>query len=867
MFSSRLITNIRLIINKKRFSTVTDSERPETTAETGNQISTVAQQNLLTCSPDTSLQAVTQLMQENTCSSILVIENNQPVGIWTEADALNIDYSSSDQWQKPVADYMSTSLKTISGHHPLEEAAVQMKQQGLRHLVVTDQRNEVSGILTQSDVINHQEAEFFVSMTEVRTVLPSQQAPLLEQHHVLDDAVKLMKERKSDALVVTRKGSPVGLITQRDLIRFISKGKTSTQLHQVMSSPLLSIPQTMSLLATRSLMQKRHIRHLGVNGDNGQLLGLISFQDILDSIEQTYVRRLRTALTSKSIDLQNAKQELHMAHTLIEASMDGIMVTNEDGYIEMINPAFSILTGYSEAEALGKPASLISSGKHDAEFYNSMWDSIRQNGFWKGEIWNRRKSGETYLEWLTITRIVEPNSDRVLYAGIFSDITERKKSEQIIENLAYYDPLTKLPNRQLLYDRLDIAIASAHRDKHKVALLFIDLDHFKRINDTLGHTTGDQVLIMVAERIRGVIREGDTLSRLGGDELILLLTEVSEEEIVSRMAKRIIDILQDCLRIQSYELHISASIGCAMYPDDGSNREELLQKSDIAMYRAKQGGRNNFRFYSAKMDEQTHQALKLESRLRKALQNKEFYLEYQPKISLTGNQILGVEALIRWHDQELGQVRPDQFIPLAEDLGLINEIGNWVLQEAAAQSQRWQAMALPPLQVSVNVSALQFKQGRVIEQVESALEATALQPDCLDLEITETCLISDLESVTGSLKYLRGLGLSISLDDFGTGFSSLNMLTQLEIDHLKIDRSFMQGIPGAKDKEVLVSTIILMAHNLGFKVIAEGVETEQQMQFLIDKSCDQMQGYYFSKPVSADVIAEMYRKQLTAEPA
>ncbi len=829
----------------------------ETSSNNEKSVIEAVERNAVICSPELSLKDATVLMYARHCSSIIVVMNGSPVGIWTEADSLKVDFSDPNELEQPISTVMSSSLHTISTDMSLDDAALKLKRHAIRHLIVVDKEGLLFGILSQSDVVTHQDAEYFLSMTEIGSIMPKQMPPQLQQSASLQDAVNAMRLARSDSLIVTQQGEPTGLISERDLVRLIAQGRINVTLADVMSKPLIGVPQTMSLLATRSLMEKRHIRHMGVNDSQGKLIGLISFSDILTNIEHTYVSRLRTVLASQSADLRATTQHLHMAHTLIEASMDGIMVTNEQGIIQSINPAFSILTGYSEAEAIGQPASLISSGIHDASFYEKMWDEINSQGRWQGEIWNRRKSGEAYPEWLTITRIKEPHTRRTLYAGIFSDITERKKSEQIIENLAYYDPLTKLPNRQLLFDRLDVALANAHRENERIALMFIDLDHFKKINDSLGHTVGDNVLIEVTKRLKAATREGDTLARIGGDELILLLTEVHDSDIVFRAAQRMSECMKENIDVDDNKLFVTSSIGCAIYPEDGKDREALLRNADTAMYRAKQAGRNTFRLYSSEMNALSHERLKMENRLRTALNNKRFFLEYQPKQSLITNQIIGVEALIRWQDEELGLIRPDQFIPLAEDLGLIDEIGSWVLHESAQQSKSWQQQGLPPLQVSVNVSARQFKNRDLINHVENALASAGLAANLLDIEITESCLMDDLESVQASLKYLRNKGVSISIDDFGTGFSSLNLLNQLPLDCLKIDRSFMQGIPGKPENEVLVSTIILMAHNLGLKVVAEGVETQEQRQFLQELNCDQIQGYYFSRPVSADQIVAL----------
>lgn len=819
-----------------------------------------AERQVVTCDAGTTLLEATCRMHERHCSSIVIVEGRQPIGIWTEADSLNINYEYDYELHRPICELMSPALYTVDCSLSLDEAALEFKSRGIRHLVVVDEQGDLFGILSQTDVVTRQDAEYFLSMTEVNSVLSGSMPPKLDSRCSLSEAVQRMRIRNADSLVVTVDGVAEGLITERDLVRLIAQGRMQSELHEVMSKPLISVPRGMSLLAARSLMERRSIRHLGVEDEAGTLCGLISFADILANIEHTYVRRLRDALASRAADLQATEQSLHMAQALIDASMDGIMVTDEDGVIQSINPAFTILTGYSEADALGQSASLISSGKHDAAFYTRMWKEINDYGSWQGEIWNRRKNGEIFPEWLTITRIREPHSGRTLYAGIFSDITERKKSERIIENLAYYDPLTRLPNRQLLLDRLDVALASAHRDRLRLAVMFLDLDNFKRINDSMGHSVGDKVLCEVAGRLQSCVREGDTVARLGGDELVLLLTELDDLDGVHRTAQRIFDVLRESLTIDDTQLYVTTSIGSAIYPEDGSNREDLLKNADTAMYRAKQAGRNSFRLYSAEMNEKSMMRLGLENRLRTALTNDEFFLEYQPKLSLLDGQVVGVEALLRWQDRQLGRVAPDEFIPLAEELGLIGDIGAWVMETAAAQVLQWQRDGLDT-QVSVNVSPQQFRRRDLVADVREALNRSGLTSELLDLEITESCVIEDLDAVIDSIHRLRGIGVSISMDDFGTGFSSLSLLTRLPIDKLKIDRCFMEGIPGNRDNEVLVSTIILMAHNLGFEVVAEGVETAAQRDFLASLGCDQVQGYFYSRPVPAEQIPDLLERQ------
>lgn len=823
----------------------------------GRTVRSVVQRQVITCHPTCSLQEATQLMLDQHCSSILVVEDDQPVGIWTEADSLKLDYSESDHSAIQIRHLMSQPLHQINIDASLDEATVSFRQLGVRHLIVTRNDGHWCGIISQSDVVIHQDIEYFLKMNEVGSVLPADQPPMLDQDCSLPDAIRLMRNAKSCCVLISENGEPAGMLTERDVVRLIARRQVDKPLTEVMSKPLIRVSDTMSLLAARSLMEKRNIRHLCVTDQQHKLRGVISFADVLANIEHAYVNRLRSALNERLADLQQSETSLHMANALIDASMDGIMVTDDKGVILSVNPAFTILTGYSEREALGKTPGLLNSGKQGPDFYQQMWATLTQTGCWKGEIWNRRKNGEIYPEWLTITAIHDVRNNRKLYAAIFSDITERKKSEAIIENLAYYDPLTKLPNRQLLFDRIDVALATSHREHQKLALLFVDLDLFKRINDTLGHSAGDEVLCEVADRLRACVREGDTVARVGGDELVILMSEMEHTDSIHRTVQRIFNTLSRSIYVAGQELYITASIGCSIYPEDGVDRDTLLRHADTAMYRAKSLGRNSFQLYSADMNLESKQRLSLENRLHTALSNNEFFLEYQPKQDMSTGQLVGVEALIRWRDREMGIVPPDQFIPAAEELGLIGDIGAWVLQEACRQSHHWQESSNTPLTVSVNVSPQQFQRRDLIADVRQALQQSGADPKRLDLEITESCAVTQVEAVIDALSQLRAQGISISMDDFGTGFSSLSMLSRLPLDNLKIDRSFVSGIPERSKDQELVSTIVLMAHNLGLKTVAEGVETDAQCDYLRQIHCDQGQGYYFNKPLSAEQVSAL----------
>ncbi|MFT5708472.1 MAG: diguanylate cyclase (GGDEF)-like protein/PAS domain S-box-containing protein, partial [Oceanospirillaceae bacterium] len=729
------------------------------------------------------------------------------------------------------------------------------------HLVVLNPDKTMFGIISQTDMVVNQDANNFLTIVELEAV-KSTQAPCMDSETPISVIVDNMRRFQCDALIINCKGKTQGIVTTRDIVRAISLSQTQQAVSCIMSRSLISAPASMNLLAARSLMVEKHIRHIVVENEQGIANKLISFSDILANIDHSYSARLHASLEHKELKLQIAERHLHIANAVINASSDGIMMTDEKGIIISINPAFSILTGYSYEEAVGQSSTLTNSGKHNAQFYQNMWREMTEKGVWQGEIWNRKKNGEIYPEWLTINKVLEPYTGKTMYSGVFSDVSEAKKSKETIENLAYYDPLTELPNRQLLLDRLDVAINLALEEEHKLAVLLIDIDNFKQINDSLGHLVGDSVLKEVALRLNNSITPGRTLARIGGDEFIVFFNYQNVNQ-VSDIAQRLLDLLKTPVQVNDSKFLLTLSIGCVLYPIDSENQTDLIKNAETAMYRAKAQGRNRFCMYSPDMNAQHKERLLMEYQLREALKNQEFHLLYQPKVCLKRDKIVGVEALIRWNNRVLGCVLPDQFIHLAENLGLIPDIGHWVIREAIGQAALWQTLAREPIVISVNVSAKQFIKNQLVDQVKQALSDFDFDPQLLDIEVTESCLIDNVSLACENLQTLRTLGVQVSLDDFGTGYSSLSKLNQLPLDTLKIDRSFINEVPGKQASQALVSTIIFLAHQLNLKVVAEGVENIKQKQFLKELDCEQMQGYYFSKAVTVEKICAMLEEQNT----
>ncbi len=584
--------------------------------------------------------------------------------------------------------------------------------------------------------------------------------------------------------------------------------------------------------------------------------------NFLDSVSQLVNVELdKILLTSER---QKNETELRIAAIAFE-SQEGMLITDANKDILRVNKAFTSITGYTIQDVIGLNPRILSSGRQDDDFYRTMWQSINANGAWDGEIWNRRKNGEIYPEHLTITAVKDQGGNVTNYVAALADITQSKTAEEEIKNLAFYDPLTGLPNRRLLQDRLKQALASSGRSGRKGALLFIDLDNFKALNDTLGHDIGDLLLQQVAQRLSPCVREGDTVARLGGDEFVVMLEDLSKDALESAaqteaVGEKILATLNQPYQLGPQEHHSTSSIGASLFTDHQQPIEDLLKQADIAMYQAKKAGRNTLRFFDPQMQDTINIRAALEGDLRKALEQQQFHLYFQTQVD-SSLRLVGAEALIRWVHPERGLVSPAQFIPLAEDTGLILPIGQWVMETASVQLKEWQNdVRTRDLVLSVNVSAKQFRQPDFVNQVQAAVRRHAIDPKLLKLELTESMLLENIEDTIATMSTLKGVGVQFSLDDFGTGYSSLQYLKRLPLNQLKIDQSFVRDIATDNSDKAIVRTVIAMARGLNLDVIAEGVETEEQRQFLLDEGCEHFQGYLFSKPVPIEQFEALLKQ-------
>ncbi|KEO84285.1 hypothetical protein EL26_05830 [Tumebacillus flagellatus] len=550
-----------------------------------------------------------------------------------------------------------------------------------------------------------------------------------------------------------------------------------------------------------------------------------------------------------ALELQKLASRFRLQSAALESTANAVAITDRDGRIQWVNPAFTRMTGFTLEEAVQQNIAEI------AEHIQL----LMEEQYWESESASHRKDGSLYYQETKITPVHDETGEITHFIAVRQDVTARKQAEAKLHDLAHFDPLTRLPNRVQFRKRLTAEIEKAQWNSQTLALLFLDLDRFKTINDTLGHTVGDQLLKAVAERLRFCVRPQDIVSRITGDGFTVILPDVSGAAEVETIAARVVEGIAEPYTVDGYDLFISTSVGVTIYPEHGGDAETLLRLADTAMDFAKESGRNNYRFYTESMS--TDSKLEMETALRRAVEREELSLHYQPKVDLETGEINGMEALLRWYNPTFGFVPPDQFIPLAEEIGLIGKLGEWVMRTACAQNRSWQDLGLPPLRVAVNLSVGQFQYTNLVETVRSVLRETGLDGQWLELEVTESLIIQDTELIIDTLLSLKELGIEISIDDFGTGYSSLRYLQRLPVDSLKIDRSFIKDLGSPrKDDSAIPRAIILMAHSLGLKVIAEGVETEEQLRFLRHEKCDSMQGYLFSRPVPAKQFEEALRE-------
>ncbi|WP_234249652.1 EAL domain-containing protein [Billgrantia desiderata] len=817
------------------------------------------QTGLLTCEPETPLWMAAERMAARQCSSIIVIKAGQPLGIWTEHDALAVNFADPDAVRQPVSEVMSRPVASLHCSTPMSEAALRFNAERRRHFLVVDDAGAPVGILSQTDVALNQGLEPYLRLREVRAAM-RQRTLVLEGSQLLAQAARTMRLSECDAVVVKCASGELGILTERDLVGFVARHPGNTPIDGLASRPLLTIHQDDTLISARDRLMNHRVRHLAVLDESDEVVGLLGFRDMLADAEHLYMQDLREALEQRDRALAQSRENLQLAERVIDSSLEGIIITDPRNRIEFVNRAFTHMTGYTAEEAIGKTPEILSSGRHDAAFYRQMWDALKRSGYWRGEIWNRRKSGELYLELLTITAITDDSGAVTHYAALFSDITHMRENEERIRKLAYYDALTGLPNRRLLEDRLELAIRHAHRNQSRLAVIFVDLDHFKEVNDALGHAFGDELLVMMSERLQLRLREDDTLARLGGDEFLVLLPDLEEVDEVTRIARRLVEAVSEPCVIEGQEFRIGCSLGISLYPDDATTAEALVHNADVAMYRAKEEGRNGYRLYRNEMNLQDDRQRALEKALHEAFITGEgLQLHYQPIFEREGGRLHGAEALLRWHHPLLGSVPPADIMTHVERAGLLPQLDEYMLEQVCRQLAAWSAVGAGPIPISINLSARQFWQPDLPVRVATKLKQHNLQPGLLGFEIAERTLLDKPQQAAVVLKRLRRLAGDVAINDFGTGYAALGYLHELPITMLKIDRRFVQRLDGRqRGSAAIVAAVAGLAREMELRLAAVGVETEAQRDILGRHGVELIQGYLTGRAVPADLFASRY---------
>ena len=834
----------------------------------GLTVGTLSPGTVLSCVPHASLGDATAKMRKANSSSIIVVVDNKPVGILTEHDLLSLPATTTAALSEPVSTRMSQPVHTISVHATPQSAIVRMRDRGVRHLVTIDADGCLVGIVSQTDLIRH--------VGDKKPFITNDVADAVRQSTVFahkDTRVWELRQRmhseKCDSAIIS--GFPddlpaelqTGIITERDILRHLAEEHENLTAGDIATRPVTFIHQDMNLDDARKMMMRDNFRHLVVHNHHGETIGVLSFADLLEFIEQDYLVHLSNLAEDSSSEITKARQSLALANKLIENSPDCVMICNAQSEIEAVNPAFTRVTGYQAEEVIGKTPAILKSGRQNKAFYSKLWADLARTGKWEGEIWNRRKSGEVYAEWLSIMAVRDGEGTVTHYASIFTDISGREKNREDVLRIAFTDELTGMPNRRRFSELLSLHIGRARRVGRTLTIAMLDIDNFQRVNSALGHNIGDDVLVEVSRRISHQLGRDAVVARIGADEFAAILPNVNtEQEAVGIAENLLLRIGEAHLTRKGEDVYLSASIGIASFPEDANDTSNIIRCAELAMIQAKEQGRNRVGLYSVNLHSQKGADLALETALRRAIDNEELHLVYQPQFEAQTGEISGVEALLRWTTADGKTIPPSTFIPIAEEMGVIGELGRWVIRTACNQLVAWRQEGLHNLRLAVNVSVQQFYGSMdFAEQLRAIIVDKGVAADRLEIEVTESLFMRNIDDMRTKLQRLHDLGVRIALDDFGTGFSSLSYLRTLPFDVIKLDRSFVWDIEDGPDGQTLPITIINMARNLGKTCVAEGVENQHQLDVLRKAGCDLIQGYLLGQPMSATDISKIAKEQ------
>ncbi|MFA5082070.1 MAG: EAL domain-containing protein [Hydrogenophilaceae bacterium] len=817
------------------------------------QLSDIMQRDVRHVSPDCTLAVAARRMAAEHISSLLVLVDGRLVGILTERDLVRFMHDQVAP-ETPVSGLMSAPVLTAPADLDFASAYTLTMSRQIRHLVVLGGTGEVIGMVSETDFRSHLGLRL-LSRLDSLTDIMDREMPLLPPHASLDDGLKLMVAKGASYVLVVSGRQPLGIVTERDIPALIASGVPpgTLAMRDVMQGPVKVVGTRASFTEAAGLMFDHHLRHLAVVDEDACIVGMLTQHRLLEQIGFSLVEDAWRNLVESQEALLRSEENLNRAQAV--ARTGSWYLNIQLNRLEWSAETYRMF-GIAQTTPMNLELLLAHIHPDDREPLLVAWDAALHGDAY--DIEHRILVGGE-VRWVheRAELSFDANGHPLFAVGTVQDVTDLRLARQQVEFMAHHDALTRLPNRILARDRFEQAIALAARESRKVALLFLDLDNFKNINDTLGHQAGDHLLQQVVGRLNEAVRSSDTISRQGGDEFLVILSGLEDENGADAVARHIVERLGQPIEVDGQELHTSGSIGISIFPDDGDEFDTLLKKADMAMYSAKESGRATYRFFTEEMNVHAFERLQMQNRLRHALAQDEFLLHYQPQVDLKSGRILGFEALLRWHNKELGLVMPGRFIPVAEESGLILPIGAWVLREACRQAREWQDSLGVRVPVAVNLSALQFRRGGLVETITGVLAETGLEPGLLELELTESMLLHDIDAVLAAMDRIRELGVNMSIDDFGTGYSSLTYLKRLPVNRLKIDQSFVRDMMADPDDASIVRAIIQMAHSLKLIVIAEGVEEVEQALWLEREGCEQAQGYHFSRPLPAAAAAEM----------
>ncbi len=826
------------------------------------QLSDIMQRDVRHVSPACTLTEAARRMEDEHISSLLVLADGKLVGILTERDLVRFMHDRV-ALEMPVASLMSSPVLTAQADLDFASAYTLTMSRQVRHLVVLGNAGEVIGMVSETDFRSHLGLRLLHQLDSL-TAIMDREMPLLPPHASLEEGLRLMVSKGASYVLVVSGRQPLGIVTERDMPGLIAGGVPpgTLAMRDVMRGPVRTVDARASFAEAAGQMFDHHLRHLAVVDEDACIVGMLTQHRLLEQVGFSLVEDAWRNLVESQEALLRSEENLNRAQAV--ARTGSWYLNIQANRMEWSAETYRMF-GIAPDTPMNLELLLAHIHPDDREPLLVAWDAalhgdpydIEHRILIGGEVrWVHERAELSF----------DTNGHPLFAVGTVQDVTDLRLARQQVEFMAHHDALTRLPNRILARDRFDQAIALAARESRKVALLFLDLDNFKNINDTLGHQAGDHLLQQVVGRLNEAVRGSDTISRQGGDEFLVILSALEDENGADAVARHIVERLGQPIKVDGHELHTSGSIGISIFPDDGDEFDTLLKKADMAMYSAKESGRATYRFFTEEMNVHAFERLQMQNRLRHALAQDEFLLHYQPQVDLKTGRILGFEALLRWQNEELGMVMPGRFIPVAEESGLILPIGAWVLREACRQAREWQDRLGVRIPVAVNLSALQFRRGGLVETITGVLAETGLAPGLLELELTESMLLHDIDAVLAAMDRIRALGVNMSIDDFGTGYSSLSYLKRLPVNRLKIDQSFVRDMMADPDDASIVRAIVQMAHSLKLTVIAEGVEEVEQAQWLEREGCEQAQGYHFGRPMPADAVAELLRAVPAAIP-